>query len=287
MRLVTLPANPNAAHLVSATVRCKQKKPPFFDKTKRNNLTFNKVNQNFQSLKKTVVKKVITIICLFSTTLLFCQNDKDGKANKTIDVTGVAEMSIPPNMIVFNINLMERIDGKEKLTIDKQELNLKEELSAIGIDIQKDLKIVDLSSAYVSQKRKKDVTIGNKDYRLTITDMSKIGKIQDLADRLRVNRLDLMLATNTDLPKYRKETKIAAIKNAKEKAEYLLTAIGEKLGKAIFVQETSDYKAYARHDLDPFRGNSFQIVELDVEDKELGIKDILIKFSIFVKFEIE
>ena len=234
------------------------------------------------------MKKIIFAICIISKTLLFSQNSTEEKEYKIIEVTGIAEMSIPPNMIVFNINLTERMEGKEKLTIDKQEQSLKEGLSKIGIDIQKDLKIVDLTSIYLVQRRKKDMTISNKDYRLTVTDMSKISKIQDLADRLRLNRLDLILSTNTDLPKYRKETKIASIKAAKEKAEYLLTAIGQKLGKAIFIQE-ADFKTYDNQDLDPLRSNSFQrrVLPDATEDNELGIKDIIIKFSIFVKFEIE
>jgi uncharacterized protein len=234
------------------------------------------------------MKKILFIICLFTKTLLFCQNATEEKIHKIIEVTGVAEMSIPPNWIVFNINLSERMEGKEKLTIDKQERSLKEGLLAIGIDVQKDLKIVDLNSAYLVRKRKKDVTISDKDYRLTVTDMSKIGKIQDLADKLHFNRLDLVLSTNTDLPKYRKETKISAIKAAKEKAEYLLAAIGQKLGKAVFIQE-ADFRSADNQDLDPFRGNFFQkrVISDEPEVSELGLKDIIIKFSIFVKFEIE
>ena len=234
------------------------------------------------------MKKILLLICLFSSKLLFCQNNIEEKTHKIIEVTGVAEMSIPPNMVVFNINLTERMEGREKWTIDKQERSLKEGLLAIGIDGQKDLKIVDLNSAYLARKIRKDVTVSDKNYRLTVTDMSKIGKIQDLADKLHVNRLDLVLLTNTDLPKYRKETKIQAIKAAKEKAEYLLAAIGQKLGKAVFIQE-ADFKSYGNQDLDPFRGNAFtmKVLSDEPEVNELGLKDIIIKFSIFVKFEIE
>jgi uncharacterized protein len=233
------------------------------------------------------MKKILFLICLLSQTLLFCQNATAEKTPKIIEVTGVAEMSIPPNMLVFSINLTERMEGKEKLTIDKQERSLKEGLLGIGIDIQKDLKIIDLNSSFLVRKRKKDMSISDKDYRLTVTDMSKIGKIQDLADKLHFNKLDLVLSTNTDLPKYRKETKISAIKAAKDKAEYLLAAIGQKLGKAVFVQETEFRDSQF---FEQFGSNAFHYKELSdmpLEENELGIKNLHIKFSICVKFEIE
>ncbi len=241
------------------------------------------------------MKKVTILILICSTINLFGQSPKKDIYERTIEVTGVAEMSIPPNEVVFKINLTERMEGKEKITIEKQEIVLKEALMRIGIDAQKDLKVVDLIST-VSFQRRKIGEMGSKDYRLTVRDMSLISKLPDVAEQVHVNRLDLIYATHTDLPKFRKETKIEAIKAAKEKAEYMLTAIGQKLGKAVFIQEVNEnyLRDADNQDLDPFRGNTFKrkiyYGDDKVEDKveiNLGVKDINLKFSVFVRFEIE
>lgn len=243
------------------------------------------------------MKTIILFLYLLPTSFLLAQSEKEKTTERTIDVTGVAEMSITPNEVVFKISLTEKLENKEKITIEKQEIALKDGLTKIGIDAQKDLQIMDLSSIYTAQKRKKDV-LGSKNYRLTIRDMSKIGLLQDLADELNFNRLDLILSTHTDLPKYRKQVKIEATKAAKEKAEYMLAAIGSKLGKPIYVHEVSDndYKYRDEYqDLDPYRGNSFvrKVITsddqsgVDVKDKNFGVKDIVLKFSVFIKFEIE
>src|SRR6478609_1832705 len=51
-----------------------------------------------------------------------------------IEVTGTSETEVVPDEIYINITLMERMDGKEKVTIDKQEADLKKHLKEIGIE---------------------------------------------------------------------------------------------------------------------------------------------------------
>jgi uncharacterized protein len=228
------------------------------------------------------------LLFLLSLTPLIAQTDKLTPKDRIIEVTGTAEMSITPNEVVLKIGLTERMEGRDKLTIEKQEVDMKNRLAGMGIDIQKDLKIVDLNSVFNMQKRKKDVT-SSKEYRLTIREMSLLGKIQDLAEQLKFNSLDLILATHSELPKFRKETKIEAIKSAKEKAEYMLAAIGQKLGKVVFVQEVSDYRGdVSNQDLDPYRGNMFIQKNTDlIDDNGLGLKNITLKFCVLTRFEIE
>jgi uncharacterized protein len=174
------------------------------------------------------------------------QIDKTNLTERIIEVTGTAEMLINPNEYTFKIILNERFENKEKITIDKQEGKLKEELINIGIEIQKDLTIADMSSVFTTQKRKKDV-IGSKEFYLKIYDLTKIERLQQIADKLDVGKLDLIQATHTELAKFRKETKMEAVKVAKLKAEYMLEAIGEKLGKPILIQEILDYSDYQNY----------------------------------------
>lgn len=219
------------------------------------------------------------------------QTDKTVLAERTIDVTGTAEMLIVPNEFTFKITLRERFENKEKITIEKQEEALKKELSAIGVDVQKELTIADISSIYTSQKRKKDV-IGSKDYQLKINDLSKIEKLQQIADKLDVGQLDLTEATHSDLAKFRKETKMAAIRAAKVKAEYMLEAIGDKLGKTIRVQEVIDYGEYQTYNSRMQTGiissnTSFNMQDELKSGEILGFSKIKLKYNVAVTFEIK
>lgn len=104
------------------------------------------------------------------------------------------------------------------------------------MDLAKDLSIYDISARYVRQRRLKDV-LASQDYRLIVRDLNKVAPLQEIADRINVSRLDLVVATNSRIDEIRRELRIEAIKGAKTKAEYLMSAIGGKVGSAIFVKE--------------------------------------------------
>lgn len=207
---------------------------------------------------------------------------------RVIEVSGSAERSIMPNEFIFKITLTERIEDKRKVTIEQQESALKTELSRLGLDTAKALSIYDISSAYVRQKRVKDV-LGSKDYRLKIEDLSRIAQLQDIADRLNVSRLDLIDTTNSDMTRHRREVKIEAVRAAKAKAEYLLAAIGERVGKPVSItevdEETPSYRLNSANTTsnvfiaDGSRGRS--------ADADLSFSETKVRFVINAKFEIE
>ncbi len=228
------------------------------------------------------------VILLFASTMFAQTPTTDSR--RVIEVTGSAETFVTPNEFTFKITLVERVDGKKKITIEDQEEALKRELAAIGVDVQKDLTIYDLTSVYVRQRRLKD-TLGSKDYRLKIYDINKIGRLQDLADKLNLSKLDLIDSTHTELAKFRKETKIEALKAAKTKADYLLAAIGERSGKPVFVREVEE------NDNSSYRPNIYANVNVTSNivrggdnqstDDSLNITQIKLRYEVFARFEIE
>lgn len=211
---------------------------------------------------------------------------------RVIEVTGSAETLITPNEFTFKITLYERIEDKKKLTIEMQEANLKTELSNLGVDVNKDLTIFDLNSTYISRKKTKD-TLGSKDYRLKIRDLAKIERLQEIADRLNIANLDLIESTHTDLTVFRKETKMEAVKAAKAKAEYMLGAISEKVGKAVFIQEIPDEsepRAFGYGLMTNANSNrTSNVITTDSQDSAstLTFSKIKLRYAVLARFEIE
>ncbi len=208
---------------------------------------------------------------------------------RMIEVSGSAERLITPNEFTFKITLIERIENKQKITIEQQEASLRSELSNLGVDVSKDLSIYDISSTYFRQKKIKDV-LGTKDYRLKIRDLNKIARLQELADRLNIAKLDLTDTDHSEMTTLRRETKMQAIKSAKEKAAYLLDAIGERIGKAVFVkeieEETPRYIAGGVLSNSNYTSNTSGRGSAD-SDSDLSFSQIKIRFVIVAKFEIE
>jgi uncharacterized protein YggE len=183
------------------------------------------------------------------------------------------------------------MEKKEKLTIETQEASLRSELSRIRLDPAKDLSVYDISSRYIPQKKVRDV-LGSKDYSLKVRDISKIAPLIELIDRLNISKLDLIDTTHTELTRFRRETKMEAIKAAKEKATYLLGAIGERAGKPVFVKEVEEDTAVFRtgslssNNNVAFNYQSRSNTTSD-SDSDLSFEQIKLRFVILAKFEIE
>ncbi len=237
-------------------------------------------------MKKVKIILFLIVVVCFAVIISSAQSNVE---KRVIEVTGSAETLITPNEFTFKITLYERIEDKKKLTIEMQEANLKTELSNLGVDVNKDLTVFDLTSTYVSRKKTKD-TLGSKDYRLKIKDLTKIERLQEIADRLNIANLDLIESTHSDLTTFRKETKMEAVKAAKAKAEYMLGAINEKVGKAVFIQEIPDEDAPRPISYGVLNSNrTSNVVTTDSQDSgsTLTFTKIKLRYAVLARFEIE
>ena len=212
---------------------------------------------------------------------------------RVIEVSGSAETLVTPDTFTFKITIAERMDRKDKITIEQQETALRAELAKIGIDSAKDLSVYDLSSNYIPQKNVRDV-LGRKDYRLKIRDIGKIMPLVELTDRLNISRLELLNTEHSEIERIRRETKIEAMKAAKDKADYLLEAIGSKTGKPIFIKEIEQRGNITGNiTLDGVSSNTMSNYvstrpRTDTEpEADLSFAQIRIRFVIDAKFEIE
>ncbi|MBX3300057.1 MAG: SIMPL domain-containing protein [Acidobacteria bacterium] len=225
-------------------------------------------------------------LCLFSAAAM----SQEKPERRVIEVSGSAERLVTPDTFTFKITLAERIDNKQKITIETQEAQLRTELEAIGVNAAKDLTVFDIAATYIRQKKVRD-TLAVKDYRLKLRDINKIAGLQDLADRLNVSKLDLIDTEHSQMAEIRREVKIDAMRAAKTKAEYLLGAIGERAGKPVWVKEVED-----EIQLRPVSSNfaTSNIVRISAgvlsnasEPSELNFTPFKVRYVIQAKFEIE
>ena len=225
------------------------------------------------------------MICALTTTH-FAQAQPE---RRVIEVSGSAERWITPDEFTFKITLNERMEKKEKITIDQQEAALRRELTALGVDVAKDLSVYDISSTYF--RRKVRDVLGTKDYRLKIRDLQKIAQLQDLADRLNVGKLELIESEHSEITRLRRETKMDAMKAAKDKADYLLGSIGQRTGKPVYIKEEDEtarpsYAANTYSNTVTSNISRQGLTSVD-DDDALSFSQIKLRFVIVAKFEIE
>ena len=241
----------------------------------------------------TNIKTFLIVVALTITTNTFGQTKVDCEEKPYIEVTGSADQEVIPDEIYINIIIREKYVNKEKVTIESQEEKLKTYLKDIGVDI-KNLYLSDANADYVKVKwRTKDV-LTKKDYTLKVYTATTVGQVFQQLDKLEITDAFIAKVYHSKLDSLKKEVKILAIKAAKNKADYLLTAIGEQTGKPLIVQEReNDIKPISGVNIRGSRSEgiyySNPFIDGISQDKEeeLQFKKIKIEAFIYVKFAIK
>lgn len=181
----------------------------------------------------------LTIVALFSLSAMAQQVD----LRKKINVSGSAETEITPDIIYISISLKEYIkDGnsKKKVDITSLENELFNAVQKAGLD-KENLTINNLSSyTAVAEKKKNPDYLASKQYRLKVSDLNKWNDIIGSVDPKGVAYTNIDSYDYSKIESLKKELKIKALLAAKEKATYLVQALGDKLGSAIDIQEINN-----------------------------------------------
>ncbi|MFZ1694537.1 MAG: SIMPL domain-containing protein [Flavobacteriales bacterium] len=180
---------------------------------------------------------------LFATLFLFTlllvpTRAQDNKIQPRIDVNGMAEMHVVPDEIHIAIELRERGSGNSKVTVEQQEVQLRDAVKALGINLD-NLTLSDAVADYVPKKFRKDDVVARKGYTLKVGDAEAVRKVFLELDRLQIEEARIQRVSHSKEQEFRKDMRIKAITAAKEKADYLLAAIGEKTGSALSVAEVT------------------------------------------------
>lgn len=217
----------------------------------------------------------------------YAQLNEANQLNPYIEVIGTAEMEIVPNEIYIGFTLKDRMDGKAKVAIEEQEREMKMQLKNAGIDLD-NLNLSDASAEFISIKRKNKEVLTSKDYLLKVATVKDVAAVFEVLDKVQALNGNITRVAHSKIEKYRKDVKIEAIKQAKEKAGYLLEAIGEKAGKPLIVQERESYD-----DIRPMmiRGKAAGVAAeyeaANETEPEISFQKIKLKYAVFVRFAIE
>ena len=202
-----------------------------------------------------------------------------------IEVTGEGSMEIIPDEIFLQFTLKERYDGRDKISLDNQEKKLYTLLRKNGFNAE-DLSLADANADYVTVRwRKKDV-LASKNYVLKIKTTDELSEVWQILDEIGADNASVRKVDHSQMETLKKEVKIAAVKNAKEKAGYLLAAVGEKVGKVLFLQE--------RENFTPVYTMRTKLASTEAEDtgtgiskSEISFQKIKLNYKVFARFAIE
>lgn len=242
--------------------------------------------QNFNIMKRLFTIALVALSTLSSLNAMAQQVD----LRKKITVSGTAETEVTPDIIYISISLKEYLkDGnsKKKVDITTLETQLYNAIQKAGLP-KENLTINNLSSwNYQTEKKKNPDFLASKQYRLKVTDLNKFNLILEGIDAKGIASTNIESYDYSKIESLKKELKIKALLAAKEKAIYMVEALGDKLGSVLDIQDHGDnvvqpqvYRNYAMKTMAMADGVAESAPEID-------FKKIKLSFTVNTVFEIK
>jgi hypothetical protein len=233
------------------------------------------------------MRNIIIAMFLILSTSIFSQNgEKNFIDMNYIEVTGKAEKQIVPDLIYLKIILSDN-DNKNKQGIEVIEKAMIAKFTELGIDVAKDLSVKDFDSNYKKYWLSKTNIVLTKEYQLIVHETKTLQKVYLEMQKLGISNVSIEKIDHSLLQQFRKEVKINAIKAAKEKAESLMNAVSQTIGKAIYVQEYDVPIYYNRYQNAISNAVSKYDTQNEMSEPTMDFEKIILQSSILVRFEIK
>lgn len=205
-----------------------------------------------------------------------------------IEVTGKASLEVSPNEVYIDLCLEEYMKDDAKITLTILETDLKNELAKANIP-EGNLYISDINSVIAKTGWFSKETLSTGTYSLKVTEVDKIKEVFKIFEKLDILDANITKATHSNLVELRKQNRIKAIKAAKEKADYLLNAIGSKTGKPLkVIEEAHGIQNFSNLNYNHNSRGYNSLTKVATENKRVGVQfeNIKIISTIHVVFEI-
>ncbi|HWJ27728.1 MAG TPA: SIMPL domain-containing protein [Flavisolibacter sp.] len=230
------------------------------------------------------MKKSILFIFIFISFYAIGQTEKTLNQKPFIEVVGTATKEIAPDKIFISIVLSDKVVSNENYTIQLQEDKLKNALYKLNIGLD-NLVLTDAASEISRVKKRETGFKVTKTFTLQVASSEEVSKVFKELYVLNIKEGSIVKTEYSKIDSLRKEVRIAAIKAAKEKAEYLLSAIGEQVDKPLEIREQEDIPFYKES-----LANTTLNVHLNGQNNnssEINFEKMTIKFLYYIKYAIK
>lgn len=224
-------------------------------------------------------KLLLLAIALLATCSLRAQTNE-----RYIEVNGISKIEIVPDKIHYIIEIREYFEEESNGKSKSEEFRAKVPLEQIERQLWQVLKEVGVSQDAVRMQEVGDYRreqdgdfLVAKRFDITLRDFRQIDEIVKRIDTKGINTMCIGELENKDMLTYHRKGKIEALKAARQKAAYLVEALGKKLGPVIRIVEENNpgRSAFAQSNVWSSNAVSFD-----------GFRTIKKNYSMLVRFEI-
>lgn len=157
-----------------------------------------------------------------------------------ITLEGFAETEVTPDILYLEIDLQEYATPKGKAKVEATADKLRTKISELGIP-DEDFTLINASSYAPWEKDRDPTFVAHRQYRIKLKDLSNLDSIMKAVDSKAVGSTNLNNYDYSKKAALAKELEIKALLDAKEKAQYMVATLGQKLGKVIEISELDNF----------------------------------------------
>ncbi len=206
------------------------------------------------------------------------------KQTPYVSVNGYSEIKVTPDEIFLSITLDES-DTKGKVTLEEQRKAMFQALKRLKINLEEQLKVVDMSSEYFRRKS----SLAATKYELKVGSATEAREVFEALDAVKVSNVNIVRAQCSKYEEYRAEARKAAIRDAKAKATQLAEAIEQSIGPCF---EINDYNTSSQPVVVK-RASMMRAANMDsvaaeeaYVEPDIEFEQIRITYNVSAKFEL-
>lgn len=227
-------------------------------------------------------KVIIPIIGLLFSTAIFAQS-KSFLDVPYLETSAQVDTLVTPDKIYLNITIQEK-DSKGRNSVEEQENKMAQRLKALGVDLDKQLVIKDLSSNFQKYFLRGKEVLKSKQYSLLVYSGKQAGEVLMALEQLDIANAFLEKTEYSKMDELELELKTRAVKKAKQKANALTKPLGQKVGPAIHIADNSQ-PYYPRYNQAPMM--EMKAVSSDMgqaQPLDIDFEKIKVETTVNVKF---
>lgn len=232
------------------------------------------------------MKKNILIFLLIIGYQSFAQSGQKNFIDQPyIEVMGTFETELIPDEIYVSILINEN-DKKGKNDLEEKEIKMINSLKSLGLDVDKNLAIQDYDGSYQKYILHTNQVTKIKKYQLLLKNGKELGQVYNALSKLNISNISIKKVSHSSIEQYKRDTKIKALKIAKEKAEEYAITINQELGKAIFIKElpSNDYSPLLESMANGIQIRGSSSSEQNYKSYNLQIQPIILTATVQTKF---
>lgn len=231
------------------------------------------------------MKKLLFALCLsvFSSSLM--AQTKNFIDQPYIETRVTVDTLVSPDKIYISILISEK-DTKGKISVEELENKMASQLISLGIELDKQLRISDLTSNFKKYFLKQQEVLKSKAYTLIVYDGLTAGKVLLALEKIDISNVNIEKTEYSKMEQLLLKLKSQTVLKAKKEAEMMLKPTNQKVGKIIYI---SDMNAF-NHNLFQGRVAGIQMnydAKKEFEPIDIEFDKIKVENTLQINFIIE